>query len=312
MIFGIGEILMGGLCLLMAPLALVGQVMAAKVTGESPNFRMAAPSVLFYLGLGVVFIWLGIGSLKARRWARALSLVLAWSWLLMGLASVLMMVWIFPEILRTGGGGGQAQIPPAAQVVAMTFAFGFLGIFFVLIPGAMAFFYRSPHVKATVEAMDPVPRWTDACPLPVLAVVLWCMFSAVTMLSMPIGYNGAIPLFGKVITGLPGMLIYALFAAVLGYVAWGLYRLRSQAWWVLFIAMLLLAISNAITFAKVDLVAIYAQMGFPQQQVEQIEKMNLFGKTQMIIWTTAFMIPILGYLLFIRKYLRRTSALPPA
>ena len=58
----------------------------------------------------------------------------------------------------------------------MVIALLFLGVFFVILPAVWIFFYKSRQVKATCEARDPVARWTDACPLPVLALCLWFLF----------------------------------------------------------------------------------------------------------------------------------------
>ena len=58
----------------------------------------------------------------------------------------------------------------------------FFLVFFILVPAVWTFFYNSRHVKATGEAPDPVTRWTDACPLPVLAICLWTWFCVPMML----------------------------------------------------------------------------------------------------------------------------------
>src|SRR5688572_24251001 len=88
-VFGIALIALGGLCLLFVPLAALGHFMAAKTTGDA-NFRMVLPSLLIYGALGVLFVSLGIGSIKGRRWARAVTLVLSWVWLAFGILSILM------------------------------------------------------------------------------------------------------------------------------------------------------------------------------------------------------------------------------
>ena len=85
MVFGIIVIVLGCLIALMLPLMLVGQLMAGHVPGAAPlPLRLMLPAVFMYLGLAVLFIWLGIGSVLCRRWARALLLVFAWLWLLGG------------------------------------------------------------------------------------------------------------------------------------------------------------------------------------------------------------------------------------
>ena len=76
-VFGILEILLGCLCALLVPLMIWGQAMSAQATGGAPNFRMAIPGALVYAMLAVALVWLGIGSMRFRRWARALLLILS-------------------------------------------------------------------------------------------------------------------------------------------------------------------------------------------------------------------------------------------
>src|SRR5258708_33744181 len=101
-------------------------------------------------------------------------------------------------------------------------------VIYVVIPGAMVLFSRSTHVKLPCEARDPVPRWTDRCPLPVLAVVLIQAFGAVGMLLMLPVYGRAFPLFGLIITGLPAVAMSLAFAAFSLYAARGFYLLQSR------------------------------------------------------------------------------------
>src|SRR5262245_9251727 len=131
-VFGIALILLGGLCLLFAPLVVLGQFVAAKTTGQS-NLRMVLPSVLMYGAMGVLFVTLGIGSIKARRWARAVTLVLCWAWLVTGVISIVMFIWLGPAFLHTVSEAQGEPLPPAARTIMMLFAVGFLGIFFVLV-----------------------------------------------------------------------------------------------------------------------------------------------------------------------------------
>ena len=127
----------------------------------------------------MALIWLGIGSIKARRWARALLLIFSWSWLIMGIFMTAIMPFVMAKVfanLPPDAKTGQPAMPPAAitaMVIGMTL---FFVVFFVLVPAVWTFFYNSRHVKATCEARDPVTRWTDACPLPVLGFCLWTWF----------------------------------------------------------------------------------------------------------------------------------------
>jgi hypothetical protein len=73
MVFGILTLLLGCLAGLFVPLMLFGQMMAAKAPNAPPtNTAAILPAVVIYGCLAAALIWLGIGSIKARRWARAL------------------------------------------------------------------------------------------------------------------------------------------------------------------------------------------------------------------------------------------------
>ena len=68
--------------------------------------------------------------------------------------------------------------------------------------------------------------------------------------------------------------------------------------------LVVLTISNVITFSRVDLMTLYRHMGYPEKQLELIEKFNIFTPAQIVMWSVLFMVPIIGYLIFIKKYFR--------
>lgn len=297
LVAGIVEILVGGVCALMVPLMLWSLAMSAQMGGGQLSYRMMVPGVVMYGLLAVTLVSLGIGSIMGRRWARALSLILSWSWLLMGGASLISMVFVLPKVLR-GAGGGVPVLP------VMLIAAGFLGVIFILLPGGLVLCYRSPQVKATCEVRDPTPRWTDACPLPVLAVSLWLGFGAVMLMLMPLAYNGVMPFFGVLLTGLPGALLCVGLAVLWAYLAWGFYHLRTAAWWITVAALLVFCLSSILTFMRVDLIEMYRLMGYPEQQIEQMKAFNFFTGKTVIWWMVPFFLPLFGYLGWVKKFFR--------
>jgi hypothetical protein len=298
---GILEILLGAGCALMIPLMVFGQLMAANMSGAPPSLRMIIPAALIYVVLAVTLIWLGIGSIKCRRWARGLLLILSWSWLAVGIISVAAMVFLLPRILSAGNPGGPGM-PPGAVVAVMVVSLVVLGVLFVAVPAVMVLFYRSGHVQATCEARDPVARWTDASPLPVLAVTCWLWFGGATMLLMPLGYNGVLPCFGTLLSGVLGGLVCVALAALWFWLGWMFYKVRPAGWWILVGVMLLLILSNVLTFTRVDLMEMYQQMGYPEAQIEMIRKQGWLTNSTMLWWSVAAMVPILGYLLWVRRF----------
>jgi hypothetical protein len=298
-IFGVLEILIGCLCALFIPLMLVGMAMGAKATGTPQDTAAIVPGVVVYGLAAVAFVWLGIGSIMCRRWARALLLIVSWSWLLVGVMMAGFMAVSLPRIME--------PLQPGPVLVGVIIGFVIMGVIFLVIPVALVCFYQSRNVKATCEAHDPARRWTDACPLPVLAATLWFGVGALSVLPMPLAYKSVMPFFGVLLTGLPATLLFVVWSVGSAWLAWAFYRLKPAAWWVAVVAFALVSISSVITFARVDLMEMYRLMGYSQQQLEQIQKYNFFTGRTMVVWTAFCMVPWIGYLLWIRKFFRRSA-----
>jgi hypothetical protein len=304
-VFGILTLLVGCLVGLFVPLMLFGQMMAPKTSNAQPSALLA---VAIYGGLAVALIWLGIGSIKARRWARALLLIYSWSWLVMGIIMTVVMPFFMAKVfasLPPNAKTGQPAMPPAAitgMVIGMTI---FFFVLFVVLPAVWTFFYQSRHVKATCEARDPVMHWTDACPLPVLGFCLWTWLCVPIMVLTPLTGHGVMPFFGEFIVGLPCALFCLVIAVVWGWAGGWMYRLDGRGWWLILIATVVFAMSALLTYSHHDIIEMYQLQGLPPAQIDQIQKMGLFTGNGMGWLTVLFTLPFLGYLLFIKKYMRK-------
>ncbi len=116
----------------------------------------------------------------------------------------------------------------------------------MLLPSVWTFFYSGKNVKATCEARDPVIRWTDACPLPVLAMCLWLSFSVLMMLVIPLAGHGVFSsLFGIFLSGSAGCDILSRPPPPSGALPPGcLYHLDQRGWWLILIAMCVYMVSS--------------------------------------------------------------------
>jgi len=245
----------------------------------------------------------------ARRWARALLLIFSWGWLVMGVISIGMMAFMLPHIMETAHAAappGQPALPASANTLVMVISMLIMGVMFLLLPGAWILFYRSRYVKATCEARDPVVRWTDRCPLPVLAISLWVAWGAPMMLFMAVAYKGVVPVFGTFVVGPLGSALYVLFALFWGYSAWAMYKLDRRGWWLIVICLSLFSISAFMTYSRHEISELYTLMEFPKEQIAQIEKLGFFKGQTMAWMTLACTVPILAYLLYVRKYFVRS------
>jgi hypothetical protein len=301
-ILGIVQIIIGGFCALMAPLMILGMAVSASVRKDTEGISMQTmiPGVLLYVAMAIWFILMGIGSVKTRRWARALILVSSWVWLICGTCGLIFMLVNLPSMYDKMVESG--QMPKGAAIVAKYVMIAFLTVIYLIIPGIFVLFYSGKDVKLTCEYRDPRQRWTDKCPLPVLAVSLTSGVWAVSILSMGI-YRCTIPFFGNILSGVPGLIVILILAFVLGYAAWGTYKLNITGWWCVLLVSAGWSLSTIITFSTVNIQTFYEKMGFSMQQLERMKQLTaLWGSAPWIIFLGFWAIAILSYLIYIRRY----------
>ncbi|MGA1979905.1 MAG: hypothetical protein ABSG99_04995 [Sedimentisphaerales bacterium] len=306
-VFGILQIILGGFCALAVLFMIMGMIASAALRNSSAppiNTRMMIPGILFYVLAAVWFIWMGIGSIKARRWARAIILVSSWLWLICGICGLIFVLLLMPRMYDRMGQSG--QMPPGVAAVMKYVMMGFMTVFYVIIPAVLVLFYGGKNVKATCEFRDSQVRWTDKCPLPVLAASLLFGVWAVSMLFCG-GHGWAVPFFGFIATGIKGAAIALVGMLLYGYVARGLYKLSTKAWWCAFLLTILWGLSTAITFSRVPLLDFYQKMNFPQQQLDIIKQCGMPNTSITALFFGLWVVGFLVYLLYTKKYFAPSS-----
>ena len=294
-IFGTLEILLGVFFALTIPLMFLVTFLGRQGQSQSMNFKMMIVGALVYLALAVWFIWMGIGSFKARRWARALILVTSWCWLIQGLMSTVLMMMFLPTMFEQMSKG--REIPAVVVAVAEIFII----FIYLVVPGCLVLFYGSKNVKMTCERLDSTIRWTDMCPLPVLAIsVISALFACAMLFN---GFSvGIIPFFGTILSGVGGRAAVFAIMFVFGYAAWGTYKLKIKAWWATVFITFFLGVSAVLTFMQVGIVQFYEKMNFPPDQIEMMKQVI----QPLQIWIAPFagiwFLAALGYLIYAKKY----------
>ena len=312
---GVLEIVLGLACLLM--LAFMG--ITAVSVGRLPegqaaglNARVMIPYCAFYLLFALFFATVGVGTLRGRRWARTIMLIVSWSWLISGVFGTILMFFILPKmtgaISATAGGGAAADA--SVGMVVMGCVAVVMGLLYIVLPGVLLLFYRGPNVKATFEAKDPGIPWTDRVPAPVLALTLLFGIGAVGAVSWAL--FGVLPIFGYVVTGLPAILGFLGLGAISALLAWAVYQRRPAAWWGV-VAWSVLGGVNAFFFfrqGEAGMRRMYEAMGTPAAQLEQIEKMGVYD-----LWSHPVVLALiavgwlgwLGFLIWSKRFFTATA-----
>ncbi len=260
-IFGAIDILVGIFCFSLAMLMLI-TISATGLHGmKSIHFWML---MVFLFYLTVWFVVMGLGSIKARRWARALLLVGAWVSIFFGTLSLALILHVLPEIFNLVIDSN--LISPSSGMGALSVITFILVVLQIIFPMVGVAFYGMENVKNTCELKNPKPSWTDHCPLPLLAMSFISGMGCFSIL-IAATTNYTVFLFGHVVSGFQGGLVMLFISLVCGYVGWGAFTRKMHAWWGAYLLVLLTSASMMLSFAEIEMSSLYVHMGYSAEQI---------------------------------------------
>ena len=320
-VFGALEIAGGILCLALIPFMLLGQFAARQLPHAQTQLhtypmRFLLGGMLVYLFLGAGLIWLGIGSIQAKRWARALLLTLSWMALITGSLSMLLFIThvgemrqLFEESMKNAMAKSSPAftMPPAFITMIIVFMCVFNLVLYVLIPGVLILVYGRTDVRLTCESRYAATSWTDHCPLPVLGIVLLHAYILPASL-LSFCYHFILPVFGHVLSGPAGAAGYFLITAVLLALAYGLYHQNPWAWYGSICVSVLGAASGIVTLRHLDWLVLLQQMGMPAETLTP--SMQVLMKSYCSPWMVGLWFAVYtAYLIWLRPFFFRKTAI---
>jgi hypothetical protein len=257
-------------------------------------FGNIATQIIGYYLIAMVFIPLGYGHLKVRRWARTLSLTLLGFWLVAGVPLIVVfsfMLFSVKELSLVG-----------ALIVLIS-----LGLSYTVIPGLLIWFYRSRDVRLTFESRDSKSYWIEALPLPVLVMGSLFVLCAIA-LHILIFFNGVFPVFGIWLNGLQGILLIDILVMSLVALTWGTLRLRTWAWWGSLVYFGLMTLSSILTLSRSSFLDILLAMNLPEFEMEILEGIPLQGFHFALLIGIPLLIT-LGLIVYSKRYFKADYSL---
>jgi hypothetical protein len=309
-VFGIAQIILGLLAALMIPLIALGAVVSRLAPGGSMHAGQLLSATSTYAFAAVVLVTLGIGSIQYRRWARALTLITSWYWLIMGTLVTILLTAVMPVAMRTAlqvqehaANAPSPEISTAAMAIIVTLIIVFLAFFLVVVPIAFVVFYSRADVAATCRDRDPVERWTDRTPLPVLGASVVFFVGALYLLVVGVT-TPIFPFFGRYLTGIPGVACFLVLAALDAYLAFATYRLNVTGWWIAAIMLPIRLVSMALTYVKADLMQAYSRMGRSDTELRMLQSSPILRGHVVLWWSLISLVVFFLYLLWIKRYFK--------
>jgi hypothetical protein len=300
---GIIQMAIGGFCAIAIPLVLLSMVAVQGMPGQGAPQAMPVKSMvsalLFYAFAAALFIVLGFGTVRTRRWARAVGLVLSWPWLVFGFFGVIFVAVMLPQMFevmdKERGAPSEFRAVIGVLMVLMTF------FIYVVLPGFFAWVLTGRNARLTCETADPYPAWTDRCPLPVLGLSVWFAVFAAGILLMGVTY-ALVPFFGHYITGLPAVGLSVVWAGLVVYMAIEAYRLKEIGWWGCLGLWLVMIVSWSLTLALTEYSELLRHMGIPPEQAKLVESMKISSMATTPWWSAIYGVAVLGYMIYVRRY----------
>lgn len=321
-IFGVVQIILGIFAALMVPFALLGVFLSRLGPESAMHPRQFVSGIATYVFAAAVLLTLGIGSVQAKRWARALTLVTSWYWLAIGILLTVLLTAILPVTMKTALAQAQQNSPGASpeistgiMAVILTIMIVFAAVFLVLVPIGFVVFYSRKDVAETCRHRDPVERWTDRAPLPVLGASIVLFVGALYLLVIGIT-TPLFPFFGRYLTGAGGVGCFIALAALDIYLSVSLFRLQPSGWWIALTTLAVRLISVTITYARADLMQAYSKVGFSDAQLKMMNSNPMFRSHVILWWSLFSMLALFGYLIWLKRYFKgrarplRTDPLP--
>jgi ABC-type antimicrobial peptide transport system permease subunit len=193
------------------------------------------------------------------------------------------------------------------MAVILTVIIIFAAFFLVLVPTAFVIFYSRKDVAETVLRHDPVERWTDRTPLPVLGASVALFTGAMYMLLVGLT-TPMFPFFGRYLTGIPAAACFVGLAVVDVYLALALFRLKSSGWWIAIMVAPVRMLSMILTYRRADLMQAYSKVGISDEQVKMLNANPMFRGHILLWWSLISVVLFFGYLLWLKRYFKETAS----
>jgi hypothetical protein len=314
-IFGIVQIILGLLAALMVPLMALGAFMSRLAPGGAMRPGQLVSGVATYALTSAVFLTLGIGSVQTKRWAHALTLVTSWYWLILGTVGTVVLTAVLPVTMKhalaqaqqNSASAPSADITTGVMAVIITVMIVFFTFFLVMLPIAFVAFYGRKDVELTCRQRDPVERWTDRTPLPVLGASIAFFTGSLYTLLLAVT-SPMFPLFGHYLTGIPAAGCLVLLAGLDLYLAIALFRLQLSGWWLAIIAAPVRMSATAFGYSRAGLMQAYAKLGWSDAQLQMLNSNPIFHSRIILGMGVIMMLGFFGYLLWLKRYFKTPVA----
>jgi hypothetical protein len=295
---GVVEIIIGAFVAILGLMSFVGTIAGMGNAGEPRQLAAArAIGVFFYCGAAAFLILVGIGTIRIRRWARALMLVASWSMVAGAIPGLAFAALILTRVMQNVEPAGSD--PTLVRVLTWT-VMGVVGFFMIAMPFGFALAYNGRHVRHTFATKHPERSWVDGRPTGVLAVgLLMILFGVLQAAGSSTGLG---VLFGVPLQGLPAIAANLVIAGAWVGLGWGILALRRRAWIASFLFVILVHASAYLTYRHMSFLEMGYRLGWDAGQATLLNDVAPLMERGSGVAAVAFGVAWLASLLALRRH----------
>ncbi len=252
-----------------------------------------------YYVIAALFIPVGIGHVKLRRWALTLTQLYIWFWLGVGILLFGNFILLIPSIFKLDLNRDVLLFQLVTIGVASLF-------FLILLPILALWFYKSEKVRLVFEEHDSNRYWTEKFPLPLVALLLLFVIIIMVM-HIAIFFQSMFPIFGRIMLGRQSVYIVSLCILIMGILIYGTVRLKTWAWWSSLAFISLLTISSVMSFARHSFYDIIIMMKLPAYEMELLDKLEFVHDYHLVGLVAIPLLITLGLVIYSKRYFEKSD-----
>ena len=252
----------------------------------------AIAGLALYVAFGLGLVAAGVGSLRRRRWVRPVMLLASGTWIVVGVAAAWLVLQLAPELALAAGLAPEDPLALVVQAIPV----GAVTMLGIVLPGALFWAYRDPRLLEACEGVGAA-----AVP-PMEVLTLSVALGAAALTCLPLLARPVVPLFGYLVVGRAGLACVLLGLAGCLWLAWATYRQRLVAYRAALAALVLLGVSTAWTFLRVDATEILRTIGYPEELLSQMPSLPAAARSATLVATVALTVGGVVWLLRLRRH----------
>jgi hypothetical protein len=252
-----------------------------------------------YYIIAALFIPVGIGHLKLRRWALTLTQLYILFWLAAGILLVGNLIVLVSSVFKL-------DLSRIVLFVRLSIIGISSFIVLILLPLLALWFYKSEKVGSLFQEHDSNLYWTERYPFPLLALLLLFVVMIIVM-HIAIFFQALFPMFGQIMLGRRPVYILSLCILILGFLIYGTLRLKIWAWWSSLVYVSLLTISSVMSFSRHSFYDIILMMNLPANEMQFLDKMILLHDYHLVALFAPPLLVTLALIVYSKRYFQKSG-----